>query len=291
MRVGLIGLGAMGGPMAQHLAAAGLLSIVGNRSLQKVTDFVATHEHIHGASGPQDFLNCDVVILNVSLDTDVLQNVHALAEVLQPGSIVMDHSTVSVQTAREAAACLAAKGIAFVDAPVSGGVEGSRNGKLSVMVGAEADALERVMPLLNTYAARVTHMGDVGSGQATKAVNQIMVAGINEAVCEALALAEALQLDPAKLIPTLMSGAASNWFLDKRGITMLNSQFTPGFKNAHMLKDLRIVQGMADNLGLHLPALRQAESDYAELAESRALPDADTSSLISLKRKNGDGGN
>ncbi len=273
----------MGGPMAQHLANAGLLSIVGNRSLQKVTDFVATHEHIHGASGPQDFSNCDVVILNVSLDSDVLQNVHALAEVLQPGSIVIDHSTVSVQTARDAAAHLAVKGIAFIDAPVSGGVEGSRNGKLSVMAGADADSLERVMPLLNTYAARVTHMGDVGSGQATKAVNQIMVAGINEAVCEALALGDALQLDPSKLIPTLMGGAASNWFLDKRGATMLKEQFTPGFKNAHMLKDLRIVQGMAESLGLDLPTLRQAEADYAELAESRSMPDADTSSLVMLK--------
>lgn len=283
-RVGLIGLGAMGEPMARHLSSANLLDAVGNRSPAKVAAFTAAHPGVRGASGVADFAPCEVVILNVSLDADVLANVQALSDVLAAGSIVIDHSTVAQQTALEAARILDAKGIHFMDAPVSGGVEGSRNGKLSIMVGADEDVLKRVHGILETYGARITHMGPVGSGQATKAVNQIMVAGINEAVCEALALAEALGLDPEKLIPTLMGGAASNWFLDKRGATLLRSEFTPGFKNAHMLKDLRIVQGMANAAGLELPVLDQAEADYAALAEKDGLPDADTSSLIMLKR-------
>ena len=282
-RVGLIGLGAMGAPMAGHLYDANVLDVVGNRSSGKVLAFVAQHPGTRGAVGIEDFAPCEVVILNVSLDEDVLSNARELSSVLKPGSIVIDHSTVSQQTALEAARVLNAKGIHFIDAPVSGGVEGSRNGKLSVMVGAAAEDLERVQSILETYGARVTHMGPVGSGQATKAVNQIMVAGINEAVSEALALGEALRLDPEKLIPTLMGGAASNWFLDKRGATMLRSEFTPGFKNAHMLKDLRIVQGMAAEAGLVLPTLNQAERDYTTLSVEQG--DADTSSLITLKRK------
>src|SRR5690606_11427353 len=175
-------------------------------------------------------------------------------------------------------------GIGFVDAPVSGGVEGARNGKLSVMAGGDAAVLEQVRPVLEAYAARVSHMGETGAGQATKAVNQVLVAGINEAVCEGLALGEKLGLDPEVLLPTLMAGAAGNWFLDKRGATMLRSEFGPGFKNAHMLKDLRIVQAIAKGTGLRTPTLEQALADYAELVE-RGHGDADTSALITLKRE------
>lgn len=284
-RVGFIGLGAMGAPMAHHLHLANLLDVVSNRSIAKTTAFTADHPGVRAAAGVADFAPCEVVILNVSFDADVLSNARALSGVLAPGSIVIDHSTVAQQTALDAAAILSANGIHFIDAPVSGGVEGARNGKLSIMVGAESEVLSRVHGILETYGARITHMGPIGSGQATKAINQVMVAGINEAVCEAMALAEALQLDPAKLIPTLMGGAASNWFLDKRGATMLRDEFTPGFKNAHMLKDLHIVQGMANAAGLKLPVLDQAERDYAELSEKSGLTDADTSSLITLKRK------
>ena len=131
--------------------------------------------------------------------------------------------------ARAAASCARA-GIDFLDAPVSGGVEGARNGKLSVMVGGDAATLERARPVLECYAARITHMGPVGAGQETKAVNQVLVAGIAQAVCEGLALGEALGLTPDKLMPTLAAGAAGNWFLDKRGATMLADNFAPGFK-------------------------------------------------------------
>lgn len=282
MSAGFIGLGAMGSPMAGHLAARGLLSVVDNRTRNKA-DALAAQLGVRAAATPADFAGCDVVALCVSMDADVLQQVEALAAVLKEGAVVVDHSTVSVDTAKRAQGLLAARGIGFVDAPVSGGVEGARNGKLSVMAGGSEADLGKVRPVLEAYAARITHMGGTGAGQATKAVNQVLVAGINEAVCEGLALGEKLGLDPDKLLPTLMAGAAGNWFLDKRGATMLAGQFTPGFKCGHLLKDLRIVQGMARDAGIRATVIEQALADYSELVQ-RGEADADTSALILLKR-------
>lgn len=283
LQVGLIGLGAMGAPMAGHLHAHRRLRVVGNRTLAKAEAFAAGAAGVQVARAPEAFAGCDVVALCVSFDADVLENVQRLAAVLKPGAVVVDHSTVAVDTARRAAAMLAERGIAFLDAPVSGGVEGARNGRLSVMVGGDGEALERARPVLEAYAARISHMGGTGAGQATKAVNQVLVAGINEAVCEGLALGEALGLDAERLLPTLMAGAAANWFLDKRGATMLRDQFTPGFKCAHMLKDLRIAQAIAREAGVGHATVDQALADYAALVE-RGQGDADTSALITLKR-------
>jgi 3-hydroxyisobutyrate dehydrogenase len=281
MHVGFIGLGAMGHSMAGHLATRALLAVVGNRTLAKAEAF-ASERNVRAAQAADAFAGCDVVALCVPADADVLANVDALANVLKPGSVVVDHSTVSTATAKAAAATLRARGIGFLDAPVSGGVDGARNGKLSVMVGGSADDLERARPALDAYAARITLMGDTGAGQATKAVNQVLVAGINEAVCEGLALGTALGLDAERLLPTLMAGAAGNWFLDKRGATMLRGEFAPGFKCAHLLKDLRIVRGMAQEVGVSTAVIEQALADYAALVEA-GMGDADTSALITRK--------
>lgn len=282
-RCGFIGLGAMGAPMAGHLHARGLLAVVSNRTRAKA-DALAAQLGVRAAASAADFADCDVVLLCVSADADVLQNVQSLREVLKAGARVVDHSTVSADTAREAAHLLAERGIGFIDAPVSGGAEGARYGKLSIMVGGSADDLEAVRPALEAYALRITHMGATGAGQCTKAVNQVLVAGINEAVCEGLALGEKLGLDPDKLLPTLGAGAAGNWFLDKRGSTMLRSEYVPGFKCAHLLKDLTIVLGMARSAGVNTAVIEQALADYAQLVE-RGLGDADTSALIELKRQ------
>ncbi|KQZ59109.1 MULTISPECIES: NAD(P)-dependent oxidoreductase [unclassified Lysobacter] len=282
MKVGFIGLGAMGAPMARYVHSKGLLTAVGNRTQAKA-DAMAAELDVRAARSAANFADCDVVTLCVSLDADVLENVAALAEVLKAGAVVVDHSTVAVETARRCAAMLATHNIGFLDAPVSGGVEGARNGKLSVMVGGDAAVLERARPAIEAYAARISHMGDTGAGQATKAVNQVLVAGINEAVCEGLALGEKLGLDPQRLLPTLMAGAANNWFLDKRGATMLRDEFAPGFKCAHMLKDLRIVQAIARDAGIRTATIDQAIADYAELIE-RGMGESDTSALIALKR-------
>lgn len=282
MRVGFIGLGAMGHSLAGHLHSNGLLQAVGNRTTSKALQFAAGAQ-IKAAETASDFADCAVVMLCVSADEDVLENVRALSDVLAAGSVVVDHSTVSSDTAKAAHALLAEKGIGFLDAPVSGGVEGARNGKLSIMVGGDSADLDKARKALETYALRITHMGESGSGQATKAVNQVLVAGIAQAVCEGLALGEKLGLKPELLVPTLAAGAAGNWFLDKRGETMMASQFTPGFKSALLLKDLHIVKTMAEKAGIRATVIEQSLADYAELV-SQGMGEADTSALIALKR-------
>lgn len=284
LKTGFIGLGAMGLPMARHLHARGLLVAVGNRTHAKAEALAAEL----GVSAPPTpaalAAQCDVIALCVTADSDVLTTVHALLPGLQPGAIVIDHSTVAPETARQAAALLAAAGAQFLDAPVSGGVEGARNGKLSVMVGGDAAALERARPALEAYAARVTFMGAVGSGQATKAVNQVLVAGIAQAVCEGLALGEALGLAPEQLLPTLAAGAAGNWFLDKRGATMLRGEYGVGFKLGLLHKDLAIVRGIAERAGTDRSVIEKSLADYAELM-ARGHADDDISALIRLKRE------
>ena len=281
-RVGFIGLGAMGAHLAGHLQSKGLLQVVANRTQAKA-DALAQQLQVRCAVSMRDFSDCDAVVLCVSKDQDVLQCCRDLAEVLPAGAVVIDHSTVALGTARQAAELLNVKGIDFLDAPVSGGVEGARNGKLSVMVGGEAAVLARVQTLLSAYALRVTHMGACGAGQATKAVNQVLVAGIAQAVCEGLAFGEALGLNPESLVPTLAAGAAGNWFLDKRGATMMASSYTPGFKSALLLKDLHIVQAMAEQLGKHYSVVEQSLADYQALVDA-GFGEQDTSALIRLKR-------
>lgn len=282
MKIGFIGLGAMGHSMAGHLHAKGLLSVVGNRTVAKAQAFGAANA-VAAATSAADFAGCDAVMLCVSADADVLENVRALAAVLKRASVVVDHSTVASDTAKAAHALLAEHGIGFIDAPVSGGVEGARNGKLSIMAGGDAADLEKVRPALEAYALRITHMGPSGAGQATKAVNQVLVAGIAQAVCEGLALGEKLGLAPDLLVPTLAAGAAGNWFLDKRGATMLADNFAPGFKSALLHKDLMIVREMAAQAGIRMTVIEQSLADYAELM-AKGFGEEDTSALLRLKR-------
>ena len=284
IKAGFIGLGAMGAPMAKHLHDNGLLVAVANRTHAKAK---ALAEQL-GVSAPDSLADlaaqCEVIALCVTADADVLSTVEALAPHLQSGAIVIDHSTVSPDTARRAALRLAEVGAHFLDAPVSGGVEGAKIGKLSVMVGGDAEILERARPVLEAYGSKVTHLGAVGAGQATKAVNQVLVAGIAQAVCAGLALGEALGLEAERLIPTLGAGAAGNWFLEKRGATMLRDEFSVGFKLALLHKDLGIVRGIAEQAGTDTGVIKQSLADYAELM-SQGYGDDDISALIRLKRK------
>jgi 3-hydroxyisobutyrate dehydrogenase len=278
-----IGLGAMGVPMAGHLARAGLLAAVGNRTFAKTEALGRELGVAAPASIAEVAATCNVVVLCVTADADVLETTAELARHARPGTIVIDHSTVSSATARAAQAAMQAAGGDFLDAPVSGGVEGAKNGKLSIMVGGDAATLERARPVLECYAARISHMGGIGAGQDTKAVNQVLVAGIAAAVCEGLALGEALGLDAERLLPTLGAGAAGCWFLDKRGATMLRDEFAVGFKLALLLKDLRIVHGIADAAGTDRSVIDKAIADYAALVE-QGHGDEDISALIRLKR-------
>lgn len=279
---GFIGLGAMGLPMARHLHAHGLLAAVGNRSAAKAQALAAELGVAAPGTLAQLAAQCTRIAMCVTADADVLGCVAALRPGLRKGAIVIDHSTVAPETAQRAAALLAEVGAHFLDAPVSGGVEGARNGKLSVMVGGDEAMLERARPLLECYAARITWMGSSGSGQATKAVNQVLVAGIAAAVCEGLALGAALGLAPERLLPTLAAGAAGNWFLDRRGASMLRGEFDVGFKLALLHKDLGIVQRIARGAGCDHSVIDKALVDYARLM-AQGHGDEDISALIRLK--------
>ncbi|OAI11296.1 oxidoreductase [Methylomonas koyamae] len=284
MKAGFIGLGAMGQGMARNLAKAGCLSAVYNRSAEKA-DALAAELGVEACrSIAQLAVGVDVILVCVSADQDVLDVVDSICSGIEPGCVVVDMSTVSGETARMAAERLAEKQAAFLDAPVSGGVEGARNGTLAMMVGGDLAVLERVRPILAAMTARIEHMGGVGAGQACKAVNQIMCAGINQAVTEALAFAAAQQLPLDKVIDVIAGGAAGNWFLQHRGKTMTRHQFAPGFKLALHHKDLLIAERMAAQVGVACPLTAATLADYAKLM-AQGYGDEDISALYRLKRQ------
>lgn len=283
MKVGVVGLGAMGAPMARNLHRAGLLAQVWNRSADKAQALAAETGCI-AAPDPESLARaCAVVISCVSADRDLLAVVDALLPGAHAGLIVCDCSTIAADTAREAAQRLAATGTAFLDTPVSGGVEGAQKGTLSVMAGGEAAALDRARPALEAISARITHMGPVGSGQATKAVNQIMCAGIGLAVTEALAFGGALGLDLDKVVDVVSAGAAGNWFVEKRGHTMIRDDNAVGFKTRLLIKDLEICLAMARAAGGRLPTVETVLPQYRRLVDE-GFGDEDHSALFRLQR-------
>ncbi|WP_162473022.1 NAD(P)-dependent oxidoreductase [Methylotuvimicrobium alcaliphilum] len=282
MSIGLIGLGAMGAGMAKNLAKAGFLAGVYNRTACKAQS-LADELGVVAFDTPSALAaTCDVIFMCVSRDEDVLEMVTAVAQTVKSGAVVVDMSTVSSSTAQQAAAILAEKQAQFLDAPVSGGVEGAKKGTLAMMVGGSNEALEKIRPILAAIAARILHMGPVGSGQATKAVNQIMAAGINQAVTEALAFGKAQGLPMKKVIEVVSGGAAGNWFLEHRGPTMMQNTFAPGFKLALHHKDLEICRKMAENADISIPLAEMTLLNYAQLME-QGFGDEDISALYRLK--------
>ena len=284
MKVGMIGLGAMGAAMARNLARAELLVAVWNRTPAKA-EAVAAELGVVCAADPAELARrCEIVVTCVSADSDLLDVVDALLPGLSPGNIVVDTSTVQPATAIEIDKLLAGAGCGFLDAPVSGGVEGAKQGTLAVMVGGTAAAVARARPALEAIGQRIMHMGPAGSGQATKAVNQIMCAGINHAVTEALAFAEDQGLPLDKVIEVVSGGAAGNWFLEKRGPTMVRCSFAPGFKLALHYKDLAICQTIAAQRGVKLPVVEMTMIQYRRLIDA-GFGDEDISALYREKRK------
>ncbi len=274
----------MGVGMARNLSKAGYLAGVYNRTHSK-TEALAAELNVTAYTSPSALVaQVDVVLICVSTDSDVLAVINAIAATIRPGTVVIDMSTVGSDTARQASAILAAKQADFLDAPVSGGVEGANKGTLAMMVGGKAEVLERVRPILAAMTARIEHMGDTGAGQACKAVNQIMAAGINQAVTEALAFGAAQGLDLEKVIDVISGGAAGNWFLQHRGKTMIQGSFKPGFKLALHHKDLLICKQMAEQAGVASPLTEATLQDYTELMR-QGHGDEDISALYRLKRK------
>ncbi len=284
MKSGVIGLGAMGVNMARNFSKAGHLRTVWNRTINKAEN-LASELACTSAGSPQSLAaECELILICVSRDEDVLEIVHSVSETIQADSIVVDTSTVSSETAKQAAKILEEKDAYFLDCPVSGGVEGAKNGKLAMMVGGDETILKKARPTLDAIAGNIVYMGRSGSGQATKAVNQFMAAGINQAVTEALAFGESMELDMDKVVDVVSSGAASNWFLEHRGKTMLAGSFEAGFKLALHHKDLKICQSMAKNISDKTwPMVEMTLLHYQTLME-QGYGDEDISALFRLKQ-------
>ena len=282
MKTGFIGLGAMGLPMAANLARAGLLAGAWNRTPSRTAELTAQT----GAAGFDDPASlaaaCDAVVLCVSADEDVLDLVERIRPALRPGTIVIDCSTVSAGTARLAAESLAGAGVDFLDCPVSGGVEGARKGTLAIMCGGDPQAFQRARPVLEAMGRTVVHLGPTGQGQATKATNQIMCAGIIQAVGEAMAFARAEGLPLEKVIDTLGQGAGSSWYFVHRAPFMAHGEFPAGFRVRLHEKDLRICRDMAARHGASLPVVETTLVHYRELIEA-GHGDEDISSIFRLK--------
>lgn len=283
MNTGMIGLGAMGWPMAARLHAAGHLSTVWNRTAEGAQRFAREHSTIAAQSPREVAHSCDAILISVTADEQVHEVINALMPKLRPGTVIIDTSTTRADTATTLARQVKDGGGDFLDAPVSGGVEGAKNGRLAMMVGGEAPALDKVYPLLECLASRIIHMGPSGAGQATKAVNQIMAAGINQAVTEALAFGQAMGLDMDKVIDVVGGGAAGNWFLDHRGASMLAGRYEPGFKVALHHKDLAICKHMAQQLDVQLPVIEMTLIHYQRLIDA-GYGDDDISALYRHKQ-------
>lgn len=283
MYAGMIGLGAMGANMARNLAKAGLLKMVWNRTTETAST-LAQEFGVEAVDTPAILAaNVDIIFICVSADQDVLEMINAIAPTARPGTIVVDTSTVSCDTAKYAAEILKEKQVEFLDAPVSGGVEGAEKGTLAMMLGGDLTALDKIRPALEAMTSRIMHMGETGSGQSTKAVNQIMAAGINQAVTEALAFGVAQGLPMDKVIAVMSSGAADNWFMQHRGPSMIKGSYAPGFRLSLHYKDLKICRAMAKQNGAHTDLLDMTINNYEKLIKDD-FADEDISSLYRLKR-------
>jgi 3-hydroxyisobutyrate dehydrogenase-like beta-hydroxyacid dehydrogenase len=285
-KLAFLGLGVMGFPMAGHLARAGHTVIVYNRTSAKAAQWV---EKYGGSSAPTPAAaaaDASLVMMCVGNDDDVRAvalGADGAVGAMRSGSVLIDHTTASAIVAREVHAAAKARGVGFLDAPVSGGQAGAENGKLTIMVGGEADVFTRAEGVLAHYARAVTLMGGPGSGQLTKMVNQICIAGLVQALSEGINFARKAGLDPERVLDVIGKGAAQSWQMDNRGKTMAADKFDFGFAVDWMRKDLAICTAEARANGAALPATALVDQFYARI-QAQGGGRWDTSSLIRLLR-------
>lgn len=275
----------MGAPMARHLAKAGHPVAVYNRTASKALAWVALHGNRAAPTPAEAAEGASIVLLCVGNDDDVREVVlgeSGCLAAMAPGSILVDHTTASAGLARELSAHCAERGVGFVDAPVSGGQAGAENGALTVMCGADdPDIYERVEAVVGAYAKRCRRMGPVGSGQLTKMVNQICIAGLLQGLAEGVAFAQRAGLDVDEVVDVIGQGAAQSWQMDNRATTMAASEFDFGFAVEWMLKDLGICLDEAARNGARLPVTALVEQFYRQI-DQRGGTRWDTSSLVDL---------
>lgn len=282
--VAFLGLGVMGYPMAGHLSKAGYAVAVYNRTAAKAERWVAEHGGRWAQTPAQAAVDAQIVFACVGDDPDVREVATGEGGAfagMRDGAVFVDHTTASAALARELAADARERGLHFMDAPVSGGQAGAENGTLTVMVGGEEDVFERVSPAINCYARAVTLLGPAGSGQLTKMVNQITIAGLIQSLAEALNFSARAGLDTRKVLQVISKGAAQSWQMENRGETMIDDEFEFGFAVDWMRKDMRICLEEARRVGARVPVAALVDQFYAQVQE-RGGGRWDTSSLMRL---------
>ena len=282
-RLGYVGLGIMGGPMARHLATAQHSMTVYNRTTAKADAWVEQHGGARALTPREVAEASDVVLMCVGNDDDVRSVVFGADGILaglKTGGILVDHTTASAIIAREIADACAKQGCGFVDAPVSGGQAGAENGQLTIMCGSNDPAtFDAIEPIIAAYAKRSKLLGTAGSGQLAKMVNQICIAGIAQGLSEALNFAMRAGLNPDDVVDVISKGAAQSWQMENRGKTMVRNEFEFGFAVEWMRKDLGICFDEASRNGAKLPMTEMVDKFYAEVVAMGGKR-WDTSSLI-----------
>jgi len=282
MHIAFVGLGVMGYPMAGYLAAAGHEVTVFNRTIEKARAWCDEHSGTMADTPAKAAAHTKIVFCCVGNDDDVRSVILGDGGVLSgisAGSIIVDHTTASALVAREVYDAAKTQGVDFLDAPLSGGQAGAESGQLTIMVGGDSDVYDRVLPVMDCYAKACTLIGEVGSGQKAKMVNQICIAGIVQGLSEALHLAKRANLDVAAVIGAISKGAAQSWQMENRWETMVDDEFEFGFAVEWMRKDLKIALEEADRVGATLEMTRMVDGYYAEVEELGGAR-WDTSSLI-----------
>ena len=285
-KIAFLGLGVMGAPMAGHLAAAGHDAVVYNRTTAKAEAWVHTHGHRHAPTPAAAVEDADFVFCCVGADSDlyaVALGADGAFDAMKKGAIFIDNTTASAASARRLYAEAQQRGIAFLDAPVSGGEAGAVNGKLTVMCGGDEAVFARAQDVIACYAAKVVLVGASGAGQLTKMVNQICIAGLVQALSEAINFGQRAELDMEKVLEVISGGAAQSWQLVNRGDTMTRDEFDFGFALDWMIKDLRICLEEAHANGASLPITAMVAQYYEQLS-ARGYGRNDTSALIRLLR-------
>ena len=287
MKLAFLGLGVMGFPMAGHLARAGHDVTVYNRSAAKAKQWVDTYGGRSAATPAAAAQGAQIVMMCVGNDDDVravASGADGALSGMSAGATLVDHTTASAEVAREVYDSAKSRGIAFLDAPVSGGQAGAENGKLTIMVGGDAAAFAAAQEVIAIYARAVTLMGGPGAGQLTKMVNQICIAGLVEALSEGVHFAMKAGLDPQLVLDVISKGAAQSWQMENRGKTMVADKFDFGFAVDWMRKDLAICLAEARRNGAMLPITAIVDQLYAQV-QARGGGRWDTSSLVRLLNK------
>jgi 3-hydroxyisobutyrate dehydrogenase-like beta-hydroxyacid dehydrogenase len=281
-RVAFLGLGVMGGPMAGHLASAGHEVTVYNRTATKALEWVAEHGHLAAPTAAEAVEGAEFVMMCVGNDHDVREVATAAIQAMQPRATLVDHTTASATIARQLAEECAARGLGFVDAPVSGGQAGAQNGQLTVMCGCnDRSVFDAAREVIMAYARECRLLGPAGAGQTTKMVNQICIAGLLQGLAEGVVFAQKAGLDIDEVVNTISKGAAGSWQMENRARTMAAGEFEFGFAVEWMRKDLAICLAEAEQLDVRLPLTALVDQFYKQVVERGGLR-WDTSSLVHL---------